>query len=333
MHALEIDREGRASFCYNQKNGNPWHMLGAPFESGFTLEQGLEAARVRKAEKTTLYALTPFGMQEVESHNAIIWPSVDEPDRYDVIGVNSQSYHLVQYSEVAEIAMAIVGASSGEAVLDTMGLLHSGKKFFGFIDFGDMDLELPNGAVDKLVRGLGFVSSHDSTQAITFYTTMVRAVCQNTVTAGLSSAKNKMSIRHTASADARLYQARSLLGLAYGADTTFTEIVSKLSAMSATHDTLQRVIKLIWPLEDDAPDRAKTIWNNRANKIHKLWYAPSNAGGFGENRWVVYNTIGEYLDHAYGSDPIKRATNSIDPTSSVTNKKLMMLDYLVGSSN
>lgn len=330
-HELEIDRAGRASFCYNAKNGNPWHQLGEQFDGAFTLAEGLERARVRTASKASLYAMTPFGMQEIESHHAVVWPSVDNPDKYDVLGVNSSSYHLVQYAEVAEIAMAIVGASQGEGVLDTMGLLYEGKKFFGFIDFGDLDLVLPNGAVDKHVRGLGFVSSHDGSQAITFYTTMIRAVCNNTVTAGLTSNTNKLAIRHTTKADARLLQVRSLLGLAFGGDEQFTRLVDNLSMSWGNHDVLERAIRSVWPLADDATDRARTIFRNRSEKIHDLWGLQSNAGGFGDTKWSVYNTITEYLDHHYGADPVRRASNAIDPTSSVTEKKMGLARHLLAA--
>ena len=330
-HELELDRDGRASFCYNNKNGNPWHQLGEPFDAGFTLQQGLIAARVRHAEKAPLWAMTPQGMAEVATHQAIVWPSIDEPGQMDVLGVTGNQYQLVQYSDVAELAMAVVGAASDVAALDTMGLLFGGKRFFGFIDFGDLDLVLPSGITDKTFRGLGFMSSHDGSQAITFYTTNVRAVCNNTVTAGLANSKSVVRIRHTAKADERMGQVRSILGLAYGGDAEFTSMVAKLDQIVGGYGLLERAINKVWakPVGEDATDRAITVWKNRKDKIMDLYASESNAGGFGHTGWSAYNTISEYLDHHYGKDATRRAIGAIDPSSSQSARKTMLAASLL----
>ena len=108
-----------------------------------------------------------------------------------------------------------------------MGILFDGKQFFGFIDFGDVETVLPSGAIDRTMQGLGFLSSHDGSQAITFYTSNVRAVCNNTVTWGLRAAKSCVRIRHTAHADERMSQVREILGLAYGNDQAFTAMATQ----------------------------------------------------------------------------------------------------------
>lgn len=332
-HMLEIDRDGRASFVYNQKNGNPWHMLGDPFPGAITMEDALIAARVRHASGVPLYAMTPSGMMEVENAQAIVWPNIDNPDTYDVLGTVGSQYEIVQYRDVAEIAFAVVGAAPEDAVLDTMGVLNDGKRFFGFIDFGDVEIELPNGAVDKHYKGLGFLSSHDGSQAITFYTTMVRAVCNNTVTAGLNQAKYVASIRHKASAPDRLLDVPRLLNLAYAGDEEFTSLARQLCMIENT--TLEKVVRRIWPKPqgEDASERATKIWDNRFEKLVELYQQPSNAGGFGANGWSLFNTISEYLDHHMGKDAARRARGAIDPASLTSErKKLAVSSILVGAT-
>jgi phage/plasmid-like protein (TIGR03299 family) len=332
-HELEIDREGRASFCYNEANGNPWHRLGNGFMGGFTLDEALMAANVRTASKAALYAMTPGGMMEVDSHCAIVWPSVDDPDSWDVLGVNGIDYHMVQYELVAELAIGVVGASSGDAVLDTMGLMFNGKRFFGFIDFGGVQIVLPNGAYDLHYKGLAFLTSHDASQAVTFFKTNTRAVCNNTVTAGLNRSKHVVRIRHTEAADEQLGQVRELLDLSYGGDQDFTAMVNMLGMAQGGDDVLSKVIEKIWPQpkHEDATDRAKTIWSNRSEKIHNLYLAPSNSGGFGHNGWAVYNTVSEFLDHRLGGNLDRRAWNAIDPSSSTSARKDVAIRTLVGA--
>lgn len=328
-HMLEIDRSGRASFVYNRKNGNPWHALGEPFESGITLDDALVAARVRTAIPAPMYAMTPTGMMEVPDYKAVVWPNVDDPDTYDVLGAVSSKYNIVQYQDVAEIAYAIVGAAPDDAVLDTMGLLNEGKRFFGFIDFGDVEAVLPNGAIDKAYKGLGFLSSHDGSQAITFYTTLIRAVCNNTVTAGLRTAGNIVSIRHKTNAGDRMMDVPRLLRLAHGGDQQFMEMVDQLGMRENIR--LHQIVRAIWPKPEgqDATDRERKIWDNRFEKIVALYDAPSNAGGFGLNGWSVYNTITEYLDHHVGKDTLRRARGAIDPMSLTSTRKRQVADAIL----
>lgn len=332
-HMLEIDHEGRASFVYNSKNGNPWHMLGQSFDSGITLADALVAARVRQASGMPLYVMTPNGVTEVEGHRAIVWPNIDDPDTIDVLGVVGSQYEIVQYQDVAEIAFAVVNAAPDDAVLDTMGLLNDGRRFFGFIDFGDVELALPNGAIDKHYKGLGFLSSHDGSQAITFYKTLTRAVCNNTVTAGINEAARRgglVSIKHKASAEDRMLDVPRLLNLAYGGDDMFMEIARKLGMIE--NQRLFDVVKRVWPRPKDEDDatRARVIWNNRMDKIEALYAAPSNAGGFGDNAWSIYNTISEYLDHSMGKDAERRARGAIDPMSLSSQRKREVADILLG---
>lgn len=320
-HELVIDRAGRAAFCFNHRNGNPWHRLGESFDGPIPLEVALRAARAdRMAYKAPLTSITHGGVVDVDTHRAVVWPSLTEEGLFDVLGVVSKDYHLVQYREVAELAYAIVGAAGNQALIDTMGLLFDGKRFFGFIDFGDLELVLPNGARDPHTRGLGFMSSHDGSQSITFANSRIRWVCNNTVTAGLASAKEIVRVRHTAKADERLAQATSLLGLAWGGDEEFTQLATRLSTEDVLSWQLTYLIEQIWPKPkgQDATDRAKSIWQNRTEKVLDLYEGSTCSEGFGQNRWSLYNAVSEYVDHVRGSDADRRARAAIDPVSSAS---------------
>jgi phage/plasmid-like protein (TIGR03299 family) len=317
-HQLEVDRDGRASFVYNQRNGNPWHTLGTPFDGGISLEDALVAARVRTATTAPLYTMTLDGVQEVPSHQAIVWPSLDGFST-DVLGIVSKQYQMIQYRDVAELAFAVVNAKPDDCILDTMGLLYDGRKFFGYIDFGEFDVTLPDGLYDKHYKGIGFISSHDGSTPITFYKTMIRAVCNNTVTAGLASSRHVVSVKHKSNANEYLKQVPRILGLHYGGDEQFTAIANQLYQVGSPN--LEKVIRKIWPLEDNPTDHAKKIWDNRFESIRELYYADSNAGSYGKNGWSMYNTISEYLDHHMGKSAVVRARGSISPTSLSSERK------------
>lgn len=329
-HELEMDARGRASFCYRKANGNPWHRLGHGFDHPPTFIEAVQAARLdRQAYKEDL--VTAWSSIPLASHKAVVWPNLDgEPV---VLGVVSNEYGLVQYADVVELAMAVVGASRHDAVLDTLGVLFDGKRMFGFIDFGDIEVALPGGLVDKMTKGLGFMSSHDASQSITFWTTATRAVCNNTVQGGLARAKAVVRVRHTSKAEERMAQVPELLDLAYAGEDDFTALARRLTTAEGPN-LLAKVIKRVWPKPEGQAKthRSLSIWNNRAERIHALHQAPSNAGGYGDNGWTVFTTIGEFLDHHQGDDAERRARASIDPSSATSAKKGLVVEAVMAEA-
>lgn len=329
-HELEVDVRGRASFCYRKANGNPWHRLGHGFDHPPTFVEAVTAARLDRTAYTE-DLVTAWSSIPIPDRKAVIWPDLDGEPVY--LGTVGSEYPVVQYVDVVELAMAVVGASKDDAILDTLGVLFDGKRMFGFIDFGDVESVLPNGMIDRMVKGLGFMSSHDGSQAITFWLTMIRAVCNNTVGAGISAAKAIVRVRHAGNAGERMAQVPELLGLAYGGDAEFTKLVTALGQVEGPN-LLDRVIERLWPQPDPATAtaRSKALWANRRDRLHLLHEAPSNAGGFGDNGWSAYNTLVEFLDHHQGDDAERRARNTIDPSSHVAARKQLVVEAVMAEA-
>lgn len=328
-HELEVDVRGRASFCYRAANGNPWHRLGHGFDHPPTFAEAVTAARLDRMAWTEPLA-TLSGLV-IDDRMAVVWPGLDGQSK--VLGVVSTDYGLVQYVDVVELAMAVVGASRHDAVLDTLGVLFDGKRMFGFIDFGDVEIALPNGMVDRAVKGLGFMSSHDASQSITFWTTMTRAVCNNTVQGGLARAKHVVRVRHTANAAERMAQVPELLDLAYAGDEDFTALARRLGAVEGKN-LLDRVIERVWPKPtgQEITRRSASMWKNRRDRLQSLYAEPSNAGGYGPSGWTVFTTIGEFLDHHQGDDAERRARASIDPSSATSAKKELVVEAVMAEA-
>jgi hypothetical protein len=57
----------------------------------------------------------------------------------------------------------------------------------------------------------------------------------------------------------------------------------------------------------------------------------SNAGGYGDTGWSVFNTVTEFLDHVQGQDSDRRARMAIDPQSLSSQKKRIAFDALVSA--
>ena len=302
-HNLEQYGDG-TSFAYNGAE-NPWHRLGVKMAGLATAEEMLAAARADyTVTSEPLYVMTDDGAVEVSGRRATV-RSVAEDDNRDpadrVLGVVGDSYGIVQNRDVLNRALAVVNAD-GKAVVDTCGVLGKGERFFAYIDLGHLTID-PDGIDDKVTRGLGVLTSHDGSAAVTYAMSNIRWVCQNTVTAGLNAATRTFRARHTANVESMLVDAQRVLGIADDWDKRFSELANRLlrvndgGSKGQGHDMLSRVEQRLWPVGDEPTRHAETIGETRRMELHTLLDSDTCGKNFGYNGWSVYNAFVEYSDH------------------------------------
>lgn len=323
MHAIEI-KNGEARFAYNGNVGT-WHGLGTPVEGCGTVDDMLVAALANwDVEKQPLYVQAPNGIDLVEVPNKVATVRVEHTvmsdgvtTEYAPLGVVGKDYAVEQNREAAMWALDLVGASGGDAVIDTMGVLRNGSEFFVGVDLGTIVLD-PDGIGDVIKRFLVVRNRHDGTSSLCAFPTMTRVVCNNTLTAAWGEAKRSSQIhnvRHTSGKDNRKADAVQAMGIAQKISELFIESASALMQIEGGHDRLDTVINTLWEKPNaSASDRARTIWANRRSRIHRLYDSDTNANGFGDSGWTVWNAVGEYLDHSR-KNPTKNALAQIDPMS------------------
>lgn len=298
-HELEI-RDGKASFAYNNSE-NPWHMLGTPMQGLQTASAMLEAANANYEVYTSpLYSMTDSGMMEVESHKAT---ARNLDDTTQVLGVVGKDYQVVQNERALNLALQIVGADpEASAVVDTCGVMFEGRRFFAYIDLGTLEID-PLGIGDKVTRGMGVLTSHDGTQAVTFAMSNIRWVCNNTVTAGLARSRATFRARHTQNVEISMSEARNVLGLSVGWASDFASQAEAMlrindgGTVGRAHDLLDKIERDLWPLSQDATARKETNAIERRDRLHALLDSSTCIPAAGANGWAVYNAVVEYLDH------------------------------------
>lgn len=324
MHAIEISNTEHR-FAYNGDNGSTWHGLGTRVDGLATVDQMLTAALADwRVEKQALYVQSPDGTGLVEVPNKVATVRVEHmlnadgfTTEYTPLGVVGKDYAIEQNREAAEWAVELVGASGNDAVIDTMGVLHDGREFFVGVDLGTLVLD-PDGIGDVIKRFLVVRNRHDGTSSLCAFPTMTRVVCHNTLTAAWGGAKRNSQIhnvRHTSGKDWRKQDAIAAMGIARAISEQFVETATQMMGIEGGHNVLDAVIDTLWEKPDaSASDRTRTLWTNRRNRIHRLYTTDTNAGGFGDSGWTVWNAVGEYLDHSR-KDLRKRAIASMDPMS------------------
>lgn len=330
-HELEINKDGVARFAHRDTGMAPWHRLGTKVDGLQTAEKMLEVAQADYDVIITRVAAVDDEGKIITNEDGLPLIISDSratvrqnPDgTFDPLSTVGTRYEVRQNREVLERAMAVVGASKGDAVMDTVGVLRGGRRFFATIELGSLVID-PMGVNDKIGRYLVVSSGHDGIWPIRYANTDVRAVCNNTVMLGIQGAERVFTARHTRNVDTALDDAREVLRISTEWGRKFQIEAEKM--MLVKYPIGSKRIDQV--LEKVFPDQADT-GRQRKNKeemmglIKSIYNNSKNAGMCGYNGWALYNAIVEYLDHFRGTSPNERALASMDEASSVTQKKLI----------
>jgi hypothetical protein len=314
--------EGKTSFAYNKNAGIPWHQTGQSMSGFQTVDTMLTAAHADyDVEVVPLYVQAPDGtFVELESKKATARTN-PHTGAYQPLASVGNRYVPVQNREVLERALTVVGASKGDAIIDTLGVLDEGRRFFAAIDLGTLVID-PMGAADRIARYLLVYSSHDGTVPITYSNTDVRAVCQNTVRMALAAAQSTFKAKHTHGFSIRIEEAQEVLRLSTEWATEFKNAAEQMMLIPMTPGRLDRVIDGAFPEAKAVTDRQIANRMEIVDTIKTIYAGPKNAGIVGTNGWAAWNAVVEYLDHHRDGTPEERALTSMDETSWVTKRKL-----------
>jgi hypothetical protein len=181
-HDLELRTDGTAKFAYSDRE-IPWHRLGKPMSGLQTAEAMLEAAeadydviltKVAAVDDNGNWILNPDGSKIiVEDSRATLRQNSD--GTFNGLATVGTRYVIQQNRDCIQYALDIVGASAGDAVVDTCGVLHGGRQFFACIDMGGLIID-PSGINDRLERYLLVHTGHDGKIAMTYANTAIRGV-------------------------------------------------------------------------------------------------------------------------------------------------------------
>ena len=329
-HNLEINADGTARFAYSGKT--PWHHLGKKMVGLQTIDAMLDAAqadyqvilsKVALVDDNGTLITNPDGTPViVEDSKATV--RVNDDGTFNPLATVGNRYDVRQNREVLERALAVVGASREEAVIDTCGVLKGGARFFSTIDLGTLIID-PTGVNDKIARYLVVSHGHDGFWPIRYANTDIRAVCQNTVIMGLKQAERVFTARHTKNADEYLKTAQEALHMSTEWATAFKAQAERMLSISIPQSShrMDKVLESVFPSAKDESDRQRRNRDEIQQLIRVIYGSSKNGAGFGFNGWSMFNSIVEYLDHHRRGTTDERALASIDENSWVTRTKIV----------
>ncbi len=320
-HEIQITEE-QASFAYNKQHGDPWHKLGIAVDGNMTIDQAMNAANVNfTVTKEPIFAVVPDANNSLEIDGKVATVAT-YPDGTQVpLGVVGNTYEVVQNRSSLEVAYDIVGASRGDAYLDTIGALGKGGQLFAYLRLEDLIID-PVGINDTIESGLVISWSHDGTIAMTYLFSNIRVVCKNTLNMAVQGAKNVFRAKHTSSVEARLKQAQQVLGVSTAWSKSFKGQSENLLKVSYSEDRFQRVLNKVFPEPNQASERQKRNTQAVHTQVRGIFSNEKNSKNFGSNGWTMYNSIVEYLDHERDASLDDRLKATMTVGSWVEKKKI-----------
>lgn len=338
-HQLEMNEDGTYRMAYADREV-PWHRLGTPMKGLQTAETMLQAARADFDVVTTRVAVCDDNGEPIRQPDGtpiLVSDSratvrVDSDGTFTGLATVGTRYVVQQNRECLDYALDIVGASGGDAVVDTCGVLNGGREFFASIDMGGLVIDA-RGIDDHIERYLLVHNGHDGKTAITFANTSVRAVCKNTVIAGVGRAKRVFTARHTRNADRAIEQANEVLNISNDWAKQFTATAEQLLSVSVPRSSaiLDRTLDAVFPLAKGATERQVANRDNVFALVRGVYDNDNNAKNYGYNGWSLVNAVGEYLDHYRDASLSDRAIASMDNNSWVSRAKIRTQEYLLSA--
>lgn len=256
-----------------------WHGYGHVVGENMNYADALGLAGLDwSALLAPLTALTPSGVTEVETHRATY-----RSDTGALLGVVGSDYVAHQPADLLELARLTVDAAPGDAHVEVIGSLRGGRTVF-------ITIALPNEVViagDVHMPRLVWATSMDGTLATRGVTTMVRAVCANTIRASFRSARTSWAARHTSDLRGRAADARAALDLAWKVSDTFRAEVEALTAQTVTDRQADEIISAMWPDDAQATARTRSTASRRRAEVRRLYRDDPRVGWRGTGYGLV----------------------------------------------
>ncbi len=281
----------------------PWHGLGAKLEQGVSVDEMTKAAGLDwQVSQHPMFC--KIGDKEVAIPNKV---AVTRDTDQKILSVSSDAWKPLQNRDLMEFFREYVDA--GSATLETAGSLRDGKIIWGL---ANINKGFTISGRDKVDGYILLSNSHEPGSSIRVMTTMVRVVCQNTLS--LAHSKGKDEYRQSHVKDFDVSAARQTIELAREAvDLHKAEAIALSKLELSAFDAMKVLAKHFQPemAEDDMDVKLlMQVPASQSPALSGVLYSVVEApGALPESAWGLLNGVTHYFDHVAGRSPTQRLIN------------------------
>ncbi len=206
MAAIIDESRGKDKAAFVAFQQPAWHGLGKVFTEHLTASQALQEAQLDfTVGKLPNVHRFPDGTEIVSDESFFTF----RDDTMRVLGSKLGSQYVpMQNADAFNFVDDLL--EKGNAHIETAGALDGGKRVFITMKMANEIMAKRNDLINQYVV---IANAHDGSLAITAMVTNIRVVCNNTLTAAMQGASDKIKVRHTISQQQRLQQALEILGV------------------------------------------------------------------------------------------------------------------------
>jgi phage/plasmid-like protein (TIGR03299 family) len=224
-----------------------WHKLGKIISSAVSSDQAIKLAILDwLVEKQAMFLgngnKVPGRFANVRS------------DTGAVLGVVGKGYQVCQNKDAFNFMDSLVGDKL--AMFETAGSLDSGKRVWML---ARIPKELKAAKSDIVKPYLLVTNGHDGSHAVKILLTSVRVVCNNTLNLALGNGRTGFSIFHNTKLEAKVEQARKVLGIVIEQVDRFQEQMQALAARSLKQTEVTQYFQQLFPTKPAVPAHLRKV--------------------------------------------------------------------------
>jgi phage/plasmid-like protein (TIGR03299 family) len=216
-------------------------------------------------------------------------------DDQHIFGIVGNKYEVYQNTEAFEFFDDIIG--QGHAKYETVGALGNGETIF-------ITAKLPSKLIvnkEDIDKYLLLTSTHDGTGSIKAMFTPIRVVCNNTLSAALErNYSNKLTVKHTKNAKARMRAGAELLGIIKNSSEKLEELYNIMArtpiADPVAYDILSEVFG-IQISEVEGENKLSKRASNKLENIKKYYHEGIGQKEIEGTTWGVFNAVTGYCQN------------------------------------
>ncbi len=291
MHGLQ-----EHDWMFSGRGVVPWHEIGTVIEGVATSQDALTLAHL----DWDVIQLPVFTSNNVAQPIPGFLANVRE-DTNETLGIVTDKYHVAQNKDVFAFADDLIGNNKVRCAYETAGSLWNGRRVF-------MLVTMPKGRIvgDEYQPYLCLSNAHDGSSSLQVFLTGIRVVCNNTLQAGLKTAKRRISIRHLSHMEARKDEALNTMG---AASRYYRELEKFASALAGKKVNIGKVLDALFPVSKQMS--ARQVKSNKEVKdiIKTIFTQKDDLQNFRGTAWGAYQAIADYRSNA---EPRRRTANYAD---------------------
>jgi phage/plasmid-like protein (TIGR03299 family) len=296
-HELE-NNNGVWSFAFSPVEGPGWHQLGTEIPDDATVAAWRTAAGhdFTVSKRSVHYAGVNGAMHQFADRFVVARDDNNHP-----MGVVSDVYKIVQAQTIDDICDEFAALSDGQLARSAAFTLRNGEMICSTYAYRGDGMTIGG---DKHKANLMATTTFDGTGSSLFWPSIIRAVCKNTIAAGLAGAKNtKVAVRHNAKLDPDTV--RTQLAELAQATLQFKALGDALAKHSMSPQDISTLFKSVLDIPADATQNAKgevvgttTRKFNQFAELCQAFKRSTDERGGSKDAFTALQAVTRYVDHA-----------------------------------